>query len=58
MKKISIAALLGATVTLAACGQNAVERGLTGGATGMVVAGPVGAVAGATAGASGAVKVK
>lgn len=58
MKSIALLALLGASLTLSACGPNAGTRALSGGTAGAVVGGPVGAVAGGTLGATGAVQVR
>lgn len=58
MSKFSLALIAAATLTLAACGQDAATRATTGAATGAVVAGPVGAVAGAALGGTGTVQVK
>lgn len=55
-RKIAVL-LCGVTLALAACGPNSQTRAVTGGATGLAVAGPVGAAVGAVAGGTGAVKV-
>ena len=51
-KSLSLLAVAGAAVALAACGHNMEQRAATGGLAGAAVAGPVGAVAGAAAGAA------
>ena len=51
-KSLSLLAIAGAAVALAACGHNMEQRAATGGLAGAAVAGPVGAVAGAAAGAA------
>ncbi|MFI0396512.1 hypothetical protein [Paracoccus jiaweipingae] len=58
MKMVTIATISAAVLALAACGDNAGERALTGGTAGAVAAGPVGAVVGGTLGATGAVQVR
>jgi hypothetical protein len=51
-KTLSLLAIAGAALTLAACGHNMEQRAATGALGGAVVAGPVGAVAGAAGGAA------
>lgn len=58
MKLVTISTISAVALALAACGDNAGQRALTGGTAGAIAAGPVGAVIGGTLGASGAVKVK
>lgn len=50
-KTLSVLALTGIALTLAACGHNVEQRASTGAITGAVIGGPVGAAAGAAAGA-------
>lgn len=57
MTKLIATLLFGVVLTLAACGPNAQTRAVTGGATGLAVAGPVGAAVGAGLGGTGAVRV-
>ncbi|MDO8377623.1 MAG: hypothetical protein V4597_12035 [Pseudomonadota bacterium] len=47
---LSLIAVAGVALTLAACGHNVEQRAATGAATGAVLGGPVGAVAGAAVG--------
>ena len=58
MKKLGLMIVCGVALTVAACGPNSQTRAVTGGATGLAVAGPVGAAVGAVAGGTGAVVVK
>ena len=50
-KTLTLLAVAGGALALAACGHNMEQRAASGGVAGAVVAGPVGAVVGATAGA-------
>lgn len=58
MTKFTAILLVGASLTLAACGPDVGTRAATGAATGAVVGGPVGAAVGGVAGATGAVRVR
>lgn len=49
-KTLSLLAIAGVALTLAACGHNVEQRASTGAITGAVIGGPVGAAAGAAAG--------
>ncbi|WBU56855.1 hypothetical protein [Paracoccus sediminicola] len=58
MKKMTVILICGATLALAACGENTATRATTGAATGAVVGGAPGAVVGAALGGTGAVQVE
>jgi osmotically inducible lipoprotein OsmB len=49
-KTLSVLAIAGIALTLAACGHNVEQRASTGAITGAVIGGPVGAAAGAAVG--------
>lgn len=49
-RALTILALSGLTLALAACGHNTEQRAATGAAAGLIVGGPVGAAIGAGAG--------
>ena len=49
-KTLSLLAIAGVALTLAACGHNVEQRASTGAVTGAVLGGPVGAAAGAAVG--------
>ena len=51
-KTLSLLAMAGAALSLAACGHNMTQRAATGALGGAVVAGPAGAVVGAAGGAA------
>lgn len=57
MRSIGVVLFSAVVLALASCGPNPQTRAVTGGATGLVVAGPVGAAVGAVAGGTGAVRV-
>lgn len=51
-KTLSLLAIAGAALSLAACGHNTEQRAATGAVAGAVVGGPVGAAVGGAAGAA------